>query len=225
MAPPTRRDEPGGPAREPGHARHLPGGRRGGPGGLTPRRSLGHPPAGEEGGQGQLGEDHQLAAPGLGLVGSTVPHRGAPSPVKRMRARQTRPPTMVGWRLTKLRRAADSARATPRSASAPAASVADTGVEEDIQEVDHQVEEHIDAGDDEHDALDHGVVAPHDGVDGQPADAGQGEDALVTTAPPMRSAKPTPMMVTTGSDAALRAWPSSTRRGASPWPRSGCGSS
>jgi hypothetical protein len=41
----------------------------------------------------------------------------------------------------------------------------------------------------------------------------------------MRSAKPTPMMVTTGSDAALRAWPSSTRRGASPWPRSGCGSS
>src|SRR5439155_9206947 len=51
-------------------------------------------------------------------------------------------------------------------------------VQDDVEDVDHEVDEHVDAGDDEKDALDHRVVAPHDGVYRQAAQAGQREDAL-----------------------------------------------
>jgi hypothetical protein len=45
---------------------------------------------------------------------------------------------------------------------------------------------------------------------------GSAKTLSVTTAPPMSSAKPIPMMVTTGSEAFFSAWRTSTRRGASP---------
>ena len=45
---------------------------------------------------------------------------------------------------------------------------------------------------------------------------GSANTLSVTTAPPMSSAKPRPMMVTMGRAAFLSAWRTSTRRGASP---------
>src|SRR5262245_6144041 len=95
-----------------------------------------------------------------------------------MRIRHASPATMVGWRRRIPRRGgadeASSGTSTPRTDG----SVADAGVEEDIEDVDEEVQQHVDARDDQDDALDHRIVAPHDGIDGEAADAGKGEDAL-----------------------------------------------
>src|SRR6266508_1939282 len=114
-------------------------------------------------------------------VGSTLPRYGAAWPVARMSERQASLATRVDWRRRKHRRAAPGSGAVAAAiGAAPAAarSVADAGVEEDIQDVDDQVQEHVDARDDEDHALDHRVVPPDDRVDGEPSDAWQSEDAL-----------------------------------------------
>src|SRR5262245_50111606 len=94
-----------------------------------------------------------------------------------MRTRHASPAAMVGWRRMNLRLAAGGAsrgRLTPTAVG----SVADARVEEDIQDVDEEVQQHVDARDDQDAALDHRIVAPHDGIDREAADAGEGEDAL-----------------------------------------------
>src|SRR5215813_3380531 len=115
---------------------------------------------------------------GLRLDGSTVPRYGAASPTARMMTRHASPATIVGWRRRIPRRAGGEGASRGTSTPSTPGSVADAGVEEDIEDVDEEVQEHVDARDDQDDALDHRVVAPHDGVDGEPPDAGEGEDAL-----------------------------------------------
>ena len=45
-------------------------------------------------------------------------------------------------------------------------------------QVDHQVDQHVDEAEQQHDALDHRIVAAQDRIDGQPAEARDGEHAL-----------------------------------------------
>src|SRR5712692_6246245 len=89
--------------------------------------------------------------------GSPVHHTGANTAPATMRTR-TNPPTIrVGWR-TSTRRA----RATTFSRGL----IPDARIQEDIEHVDDEVHQHVDAGDEQEHALDHGIVAADDGVDG-----------------------------------------------------------
>src|SRR5882762_3907496 len=56
--------------------------------------------------------------------------------------------------------------------------VFNTWIEDDIEEVHPEVDEHVDAGDDEDHALDHRVVAPDDRVHREAAEPWQREHAL-----------------------------------------------
>src|SRR5215204_2871645 len=58
------------------------------------------------------------------------------------------------------------------------AAIADPGVEEDVQDVDQQIDQHVDSGDRHHRPLDQRVVAPPDTLDDEPPHAGNREDGL-----------------------------------------------
>src|SRR5262245_6306687 len=122
---------------------------------------------------------------GLSACGSVVPHRFAPSALMAMRARHSAPAASVGlrrrkraafgWNRCGARASADSMSTAP---GPPTRSVPDAGIEDDIGQIDDEVEEHVDARDDEDDALNDGIVTAHDRVHGEPAETGHGEDAL-----------------------------------------------
>src|SRR5581483_11341114 len=92
-----------------------------------------------------------------------------------------------------LRRAETSATAAPGSAATAAVAVAaasaavvtsgdggmaDPRVEHGVEQIDEEVDQHVAHCDDQHGALDHEVVADEDRLDGEAADARQGEDDL-----------------------------------------------
>src|SRR5687767_3905512 len=58
------------------------------------------------------------------------------------------------------------------------ATTADPRVEIGVQNVDKEIHEHIDEGDDEHAALHHLVIVPSGGTDDDGADTGEGKDLL-----------------------------------------------
>ena len=64
------------------------------------------------------------------------------------------------------------------------ASIADPRIEERVGQVDHQVDQHVDEREQQDDGLDGGIVAGQHGIDGQPAEAGDGEDRF--RSPPRR---------------------------------------
>src|SRR6266571_9528287 len=108
--------------------------------------------------------------------GSPVHQSGASTAVSTSRASATSPPTNVGWRAT-TRRALATRPARGGTAS-NAYSVADAGIEEDIEDVHGEVDQHVYDRDDQDHALDHRIVATDDRVDGQAAEPRQREDAL-----------------------------------------------
>ena len=89
-------------------------------------------------------------------------------------------------------------------------SVADPRIEEGVADVDQQIDQHVADREHQHDALDHRIVAAQDRIDGQPADAGNGEHGLGHHTPLISSAMPRPIVVTIGTEAFLSAWPIST---------------
>src|SRR5919109_514882 len=113
--------------------------------------------------------------------------RGISGMISAMITLRTLPSSSVGCRRASRRRrsrtlAASAARVAATSAlstrTEAAISVFDARVEDDVEDVDHQVQRDVDARYDEDDPLDHGIVAPDDGVDREPAQAGQREHAL-----------------------------------------------
>src|SRR5207249_5116014 len=89
-----------------------------------------------------------------------VHHTGASTPLAKTSSNTASPITSVGWRRSK----------RPL--------VPNAWIEDDVEDIHDEVDQDVDAGDDEQHALDHRVVAPHDGIDGEAAQPGQREDAL-----------------------------------------------
>src|SRR5262245_14449260 len=70
------------------------------------------------------------------------------------------------------------ARVRGRRAAEAGSAISDPGIEPAIEEVDHQVAQEEADGDQEHHALDQGIVTGEDGVDHQPPDPRKREDVL-----------------------------------------------
>src|SRR5262249_3371907 len=58
------------------------------------------------------------------------------------------------------------------------ASVPDTRVEHDVEQVHKQIEQHVDSREKQQHALNHGIVARKDGIDDQSPNTGNGEHAF-----------------------------------------------
>ncbi len=101
------------------------------------------------------------------------------------RSTTTSPMTAIGRRRNRLR-SSRRRRARGESVGGGVLDVAHDGAPDDpdprvqqrVEEVDHQVDDDVAGGRDEHDALDQRVVTLVDGVDRQPAEAGDDEDRL-----------------------------------------------
>src|SRR6185503_9533446 len=59
-----------------------------------------------------------------------------------------------------------------------ASAIADPWIDEDVEDVDDEIDEHVRGSGDEHDALHDGVVATKNGRDDQPAEARDVDDDL-----------------------------------------------
>jgi hypothetical protein len=90
----------------------------------------------------------------------------------------------------------------------PSALVADAWVEQRVAKIDQVIDEHENHGEDEQDALDHGVILADDDIHRETPDAGNREDCLGDhhAADEQRDASPT--VVTIGITAFLSAWTS-----------------
>src|SRR5262245_4179793 len=113
---------------------------------------------------------------GLAAMGSPA-IRGAASAASATTASTMTPPTRVGLRRAKchtpLRRDIGAI-----SAVATVMSVADPGIEQGVGQVDQQIDDHINPGEQQDDALNDGVIPFGNGIDHQSADARQVEDRL-----------------------------------------------
>src|SRR5919106_815844 len=96
---------------------------------------------------------------GSSRVGSWVATRPAASAAASMSTKIAVPTTTLGLRRSRL-------------------PIADPRIDEDVEHVDHEVDEHVRGGGDEDDALHDGVVAAQDRRDDQAAEAGDVEDDL-----------------------------------------------
>src|SRR4051812_20589356 len=81
------------------------------------------------------------------------------------------PIAMVGLRRTKTRKRARRPGSASGMSTVVVISVADAWIEEGIAEIDQQIDQHVDAGEHQYDALDDRIVAPRDRIDDEPADA------------------------------------------------------
>src|SRR6185295_13640978 len=101
--------------------------------------------------------------------GSTVPSQGASAATSSIAASTTPPTIAVGWRrnASRKRRQVSGDPAWASGRASVATSVADARVEEHVGEVDREVDQHVEPGEDEDHSLDDGVVAAQDGVHGQ----------------------------------------------------------
>src|SRR6202030_4289635 len=89
------------------------------------------------------------------------------------------PTITVGWRRTASRsQRLCATTGAAMSAGATAISVADARIEQSVADVDREIDQHIGGREQQDDALDDRVVAAQDGIDGEPADAGDGEHRL-----------------------------------------------
>src|SRR5512145_1236826 len=111
---------------------------------------------------------------GDSACGSMVPSHGAASATSTISSNTTAPARAVGCRrnASLKRRTVGEADfgAAPAWATA-AMSVADARVEQRVAEVDHEVDDDVDRGEQQRHALDDRIVAPQEGVDGKAAQA------------------------------------------------------
>src|SRR4051794_24020022 len=99
-----------------------------------------------------------------------------------MRPTSAAPATMVGWRRRKPRAFGVAIEKAGAAMSADATlirlSIAHARVDQGVADVDREVDEHVSRREQQRDALDDRVVAPQDGVDGEPAKARDREHGL-----------------------------------------------
>src|SRR6478609_11600367 len=103
---------------------------------------------------------------------------GAAIATAAMNSSSAEPMTMVGLRRAKTRNPEGFAGAATWVSAMSVMSVPDPRVEQGVGQVDKQVHQHVDAGEQDDDALDDRIVAPRDGVHHQAADAGDVENGL-----------------------------------------------
>src|SRR3989442_276649 len=94
----------------------------------------------------------------------------------------TPPTSAVGWRLNasrKRRHVGDTDLvATGAARAVVLISITYPRIEQHVRKIDRQIDQHVDRGKNQDHALDDGIVAAQDGVDGEAADAGQREHCL-----------------------------------------------
>src|SRR5690606_14406632 len=94
---------------------------------------------------------------GARACGSTVPSQGANSAASTIIASTAAPATAVGWR-----RKASRKRGQDGEGAGAAMSVADARIEQPVGQVHGEVDQHVDAGEQQDHALDDGVIAAQD---------------------------------------------------------------
>src|SRR5438093_9162854 len=114
--------------------------------------------------------------------GSMVPSHGARNAMATMTTSMTPPMSAVGWRLNasrKRRHVGDTDLvATGAASTVVLISVTYPRVEQHVRKVDQQIDQHVDRGKNQDHALNDGIVAAQDRIDGEASDAGQREHRL-----------------------------------------------
>src|SRR5438128_11439413 len=107
--------------------------------------------------------------------GSIVPSHGARNAMATMTMSMTPPTSAVGWRLNasrKRRHGGDTDLvATGAARAVVLISITYPRMEQHVRKIDRQIEQPVDRGKNQDHALDDGIVAAQDGVDGEAADA------------------------------------------------------
>src|SRR5437016_9858522 len=107
--------------------------------------------------------------------GSIVPSQGARNATATMTMSMTPPMSAVGWRRNasrKRRHVGDTDLvATGAASTVVLISVTYPRIEQHVRKIDRQIDQHVDRGKNEDHALDDGIVAAQDRVDGEASDA------------------------------------------------------